>query len=55
MDMIRHSLKPFHLGRTAASGDFAEGIRELAIDPDRIPKWHPARIEDVTLTWWRGF
>ena len=26
----------------------AEGIRALVIDKDKHPRWHPARIEDVT-------
>jgi len=25
-----------------------EGIRALAVDKDRNPRWNPARIEDVT-------
>ena len=28
--------------------DFYEGIRAALIDKDKQPKWHPARIEDVT-------
>ena len=47
-DMVRHCFNPLHLGRTAASSDTTEGIRALAVDKDRQPKWLPARIEDVT-------
>lgn len=43
-DMVRHC---FRLRPGAASETF-EGIRALAIDKDHSPKWHPARIEDVT-------
>jgi hypothetical protein len=25
-----------------------EGIRALAVDKDHMPRWNPARIEDVT-------
>jgi len=53
MDLMRHSVNPLHFGRAAASGDTADGIRALAIDPDPIAEWPPARIEDVALTWWR--
>jgi enoyl-CoA hydratase/carnithine racemase len=31
-----------------AQGDFIEGIRAVVIDKDNKPKWHPARIADVT-------
>ncbi|MGC4074049.1 MAG: enoyl-CoA hydratase/isomerase family protein [Nibricoccus sp.] len=30
------------------SHDFPEGIRAVVVDKDRMPKWSPARIEDVT-------
>ena len=43
-DMVRQC---FHLRPGAASETF-EGIRALAIDKDHAPRWHPARIEDVT-------
>lgn len=42
-DLIRHS---FAL-RPGAAGEAAEGVRALAIDKDRAPKWNPSRIEDV--------
>ena len=47
-DMIRHCFNPRHLGRAAASSETTEGIRALAVDKDRNPKWQPERIEDVT-------
>jgi enoyl-CoA hydratase/carnithine racemase len=47
-DMIRHCFYPAHLGRTGALTETAEGIRALAVDKDKAPQWHPARIEDVT-------
>ena len=31
-----------------AGHDFPEGIRAAVIDKDKMPKWLPARIEDVT-------
>lgn len=37
----------FHL-RPGAASETVEGIRALAIDKDHLPKWQPARIEDVT-------
>nr|WP_255435192.1 enoyl-CoA hydratase/isomerase family protein [Rhodoferax sp. BLA1] len=47
-DMVRHCFFPAHLGRSAAQTETAEGVRALVIDKDKQPKWHPARIEDVT-------
>lgn len=38
------------LGRLAARGDFAEGVRAQVIDKDRNPQWSPARIEDLDST-----
>lgn len=43
-DLVRRC---FHL-RPAAASETVEGIRALAVDKDHHPKWHPARIEDVT-------
>jgi enoyl-CoA hydratase/carnithine racemase len=37
----------FHL-RPGAASETVEGIRALAVDKDHAPRWHPARIEDVT-------
>jgi enoyl-CoA hydratase/carnithine racemase len=47
-DMVRHCFYPRHLGRSGAATETAEGVRALAIDKDNIPRWQPARIEDVT-------
>lgn len=47
-DMVRHAFFPAHLGRGGAQTETAEGIRALVIDKDNAPRWHPARIEDVT-------
>ncbi len=33
--------------RLGAAGETVEGIRALAVDKDYLPKWMPARIEDV--------
>ncbi len=46
--LVRHCFHTTHLGRQGASSETVEGIRALAIDKDRAPRWHPARIEDVT-------
>ena len=32
------------------SHDFVEGVRAAVVDKDRMPRWHPARLEDVTPT-----
>lgn len=42
--LVRHC---FHL-RPGPASETVEGIRALAIDKDRQPRWNPARIEDVT-------
>jgi enoyl-CoA hydratase/carnithine racemase len=47
-DLVRHCFHPVHLSRRGAQTDTVEGIRALAIDKDRQPRWQPARIEDVT-------
>jgi enoyl-CoA hydratase/carnithine racemase len=47
-DMVRHCFHTHHLGRTGAASETVEGIRALAVDKDHTPKWHPARIEDIT-------
>ncbi len=44
LGVMRHC---FHL-RPGAAGESFEGIRALAIDKDRSPRWNPGRIEDVT-------
>jgi enoyl-CoA hydratase len=39
----------FRMAQACMAGhDFAEGIRALLIDKDNQPRWHPARLEDVT-------
>lgn len=47
-DMMRHCFFPRHLARSGAQTETAEGIRALAVDKDNVPRWQPARIEDVT-------
>ncbi len=47
-DLVRHCFHTAHLGRGGASSETVEGIRALAVDKDNTPRWHPARIEDVT-------
>ncbi len=47
-DMVRHCFHTKHLGRSGAASETVEGIRALAMDKDHTPKWHPARIEDIT-------
>jgi enoyl-CoA hydratase/carnithine racemase len=47
-DMMRHCFNPLHLNLSAKQSETVEGIRAQAIDKDRSPKWHPAKIEDVT-------
>ncbi len=47
-DMVQHCFHPQHLGRSASQSETVEGIRALAVDKDHAPRWHPARIEEVT-------
>jgi hypothetical protein len=47
-DLVRHCFHTEHLQRRGAATETVEGIRALAIDKDRAPRWQPARIEDVT-------
>ena len=47
-DLVRHCFHPRHLARTAVQSETVEGIRALAVDKDRAPRWQPARVEDVT-------
>lgn len=30
--------------------DFLEGVRAMVVDKDRMPRWSPARIEDIDIT-----
>jgi enoyl-CoA hydratase len=43
-DMVYHSFA----GTPHKHSDTVEGIRALVVDKDHMPKWQPARIEDVT-------
>jgi len=54
-DMVRHCFNTRHLERFMAATDTMEGIRALVIDKDRVPKWNPARLEDVTSEMVAGF
>jgi enoyl-CoA hydratase len=49
--LVRHC---FQL-RPGAASETVEGIRALAIDKDRQPRWNPARIEDVTAEMVQAF
>jgi enoyl-CoA hydratase len=46
--MVRHCFHTAHLSRRGTSSETVEGIRALAVDKDRTPKWHPAAIDAVT-------
>ena len=54
-DMVRHCFNTRHLERYMAATDTMEGIRALVVDKDRNPRWHPARLEDVTPQMVEGF
>jgi len=54
-DLIAHTFDPRHLGRTPAQSDAVEGIRALAVDKDRQPRWSPARLQDVGEAMVAGF
>lgn len=54
-DMVRHCFNTRHLERYMTATDTMEGIRALAIDKDRAPKWQPSRLEDVTPAMVDGF
>lgn len=47
-DMVQHCFDPQHLGRSASQSEIVEGIRALAVDKDHVPRWNPARIEEVS-------
>jgi enoyl-CoA hydratase len=47
-DLVRHCFHTDHLQRRGTQTETVEGIRALAIDKERQPKWQPERIEDVT-------
>lgn len=47
-DLVRHCFHTDHLSRRGAQTETVEGVRALAIDKDRQPRWQPERIEDVT-------
>lgn len=47
-DMVHHCFDPLHLRRSASQSETVEGIRALAIDKDKAPRWNPLRIEAVT-------
>lgn len=54
-DMVRHCFHTEHLQRRAAETETVEGIRALAVDKDRQPRWNPARLEDITPEMVRPF
>ena len=47
-DLVRHCFHTDHLARRSVSSETVEGIRALAVDKDRQPKWQPNRLEEVT-------
>ena len=54
-DMVHHCFHAQHLQRRAGETETVEGIRALAVDKDRQPRWNPARIEDVTPEMVEGY
>jgi len=54
-NLVRHCFQTRHLGRFQAATETVEGIRALAIDKDRQPRWWPARREEVTTEMVQGF
>jgi enoyl-CoA hydratase len=54
-DMVRHCFNTRHLARFMTETDTMEGIRALVIDKDRMPKWKPARLEELTPDMVAGF
>ena len=54
-DLVRHCFHTDHLQRRGTASETVEGIRALAVDKDRQPRWQPARIEDVSEAMVQGF
>ncbi len=54
-DMVRHCFNTRHLMRFMTETETMEGIRALAIDKDRQPKWNPEKLEMVTSDMVAGF
>ena len=54
-DMVRHCFLASHLQRRAGETETVEGIRALAVDKDRQPRWNPSRLEDVTPEMVQGY
>ncbi len=47
-DLVRHCFHTAHLSRSGKTSETVEGIRALAVNKDRTPRWLPATIEEVT-------
>jgi enoyl-CoA hydratase/carnithine racemase len=47
-DLVRHCFHTQHLQRRGVETETVEGIRALAIDKERQPRWQPGHIEEVT-------
>ena len=47
-DLVRHCFQTDHLSRRGVNSETVEGIRALAVDKDRTPKWQPSSIADVS-------